>query len=95
MAAPRRRRSGGHAGGKDGTTTRDGRLPTEAAERLLAVVPLAVLIVIAAQALHEEPGEYIGKLRDEIGALRAERECRHQPDDCDGAELLAVRQRDR
>ena len=85
----------GRAVGKDGTTTRGRRFLVDGVDQWFGVVVLAGFFRITAMVLHDEMGEEIGELCDEVGALRAETACRNQPDDCDVARLLAQLQRDR
>ena len=67
----------------------------DATDRWFRVVVLAVFLFIIALVLREALGDEIGELRDEISALRAEIECRNQPDDCDVARLLVALRRGR
>ncbi len=66
-----------------------------ARDQSFGLVALASFIFITAMVLQEELGDESGELREEIGALRVEIECRNQPDDRDVGRLLAELQRDR
>ena len=67
----------------------------DATDRWFGLVMLAGFTLITAMVLRNELGDDIGELRDAIGALRVEVECRNQPDDCDMARLLSELQRGR